>query len=422
MALVIDEITKGEITTNIPVGAYFKQQYYPDMVVYTYDLDYQVVIGNSNHPSYTAGLYVKSNMVGIRTSPSGTFALEVGGNMSCSNDASFMSDVHVRGSLTLSSGLIVTSDESASTIMTSPNGTTVLSFDDSNNAMFGGTLQLASGMTMSGLGDTTFVSPMSNINIITFGSNGNTKFHGDCILSNGMVLGTDSNTGNTIFSSPNAPDSSIALSIDTQTNDATFGGTLQLASGMTMSGLGDTTFVSPVSNTDIITFGSNGNTKFHGDCILSNGMVLGTDSNTGNTIFSSPNAPNSSVALTMDTQTNNATFSDNVYAKAFYTLSDARAKDDVTVLSPSQVRACQDMVRAMQIKTFRYKGDDTPRVGVLAQDIRRLERHAPFRMVDEATTPVRTNDGVMTIDMSQLVAVLVCSVQDILQKLDCQKA
>lgn len=342
MATLIDEVTKAEIATNISTGAFYAQQYYPDLLIYTYDPDYQVILGNSHDPTYHAGLYVKSNMVGVRTSPSGNYAFEVGGNMRCEQDATFSQTVLVKSNMDVENDFIA-------------RGT----------ATFSQTVLLSSNLDVT---DDMVVR-------------GTLRCDGDAMFQKTVLLNSNLDVTDDVI---------VRGSLSCDSN-ATFSQTVNIESNL------------DVSN-DLIVRGS---------LRLPSGLAIGaSQTSSNNTVFMSPTG---ATVFSLDNQ-NNATFTCNVYAKAFYALSDERAKTNITDLASDHVRACVDMVRSMSVKTFNYRGESTPRIGVVAQDLRRLESESalPFRMVDnDPTTPM----GMMTIDVSQILAAVVCTLQDVMARL-----
>lgn len=172
----IDTLTKGEITTNVASDTFYEFQSYPDMILYSYDLGYQVIVGNSNSSTgdMRAGLYVKSNQVGIRTTPNGFFDLQVDGTMSCSQHAYFTGnmtlgpvdfpvtgterlvvagDTVVNGDLVLSSGMLFSAAAtSCNTVLSGADGRVVVTFDGARNASFSGNVYARAFLLLSDRG------------------------------------------------------------------------------------------------------------------------------------------------------------------------------------------------------------------------------------------------------------------------------
>lgn len=507
MSLTLDELTKGEITTNTGVESMYKMQYYPDMILYTFDPNYQIILGNSRTPSSPAGLYVRSNQVGVRTSPTGHFAFEVGpGNMKCASDAVFSGRVAIgpvdfevdgderlivsgntiiRGNLTLSSGMLLSGSgtSSNSTVLSSPDGEPVVTFHSlSHDATFEGgvyTKKRVQVMRPSSGDPIPF-----DVDTDTMVCNVEASFP-----ANVVRVGPDTPTYPPAGADPPTPSDALLL---TGGRGLYSTGSIRLASGMRLgdsSGNGVASTMTSPEGVPVVSFGHDGVCEFQDTVIAKRkvrvaGMVPGApapfdvDTNTmvcnveasfpanvvrvgpsvssgtdqplpedalqltggkglyasgsirtasGMRLGASPeDGPAAAVMTSPQGSTvasfghdGTCTFQGDVHGRAFYVLSDGRAKTDLTDACTASLKACTGLIRDLGVKHFRYKGCDQQRIGLVAQDLSRLISDSypkcPFK-----NSIVLENGpaGRKVVDAGQLLMVAICSIQDCIARLD----
>lgn len=94
-----------------------------------------------------------------------------------------------------------------------------------------------------------------------------------------------------------------------------------------------------------------------------------------------------------------------IYSKvAISVSSDERVKENIT---PVDAKACIDFINAIDVKTFNYKGNETPCVGVIAQQIEKLSPELAQRLV------TKDADGMLGVKTSDLVFPLIVAVQSL---------
>lgn len=93
--------------------------------------------------------------------------------------------------------------------------------------------------------------------------------------------------------------------------------------------------------------------------------------------------------------------------------SDERLKENIEYADPDE---CLDFINNLEIKTFNYIGDDTPCIGVVAQDLRgsEFEKFFVFKQPGE--------DGYLTVKAADLVFPLIAAVQNLSAEIDYLKA
>lgn len=94
-----------------------------------------------------------------------------------------------------------------------------------------------------------------------------------------------------------------------------------------------------------------------------------------------------------------------IYSKvAISVSSDERVKENI---APVDAQACIDFINAIDVKTFNYKGNETPCVGVIAQQIEKLSPELAQRLV------TKDADGMLGVKTSDLVFPLIVAVQSL---------
>lgn len=92
-----------------------------------------------------------------------------------------------------------------------------------------------------------------------------------------------------------------------------------------------------------------------------------------------------------------------IYSKvAISVSSDERVKENI---APVDTQACIDFINAIDVKTFNYKGNDAPCVGVIAQQLEKLSPELAQRLV------TKDADGMLGVKTSDLVFPLIVAVQ-----------
>ncbi len=92
-----------------------------------------------------------------------------------------------------------------------------------------------------------------------------------------------------------------------------------------------------------------------------------------------------------------------IYSKVTISVSsDERVKENI---APVDAQACIDFINAIDVKTFNYKGNETPCVGVIAQQIEKLSPELAKRLV------TKDADGMLGVKTSDLVFPLIVAVQ-----------
>lgn len=92
-----------------------------------------------------------------------------------------------------------------------------------------------------------------------------------------------------------------------------------------------------------------------------------------------------------------------IYSKvAISVSSDERVKENI---APVDAQACIDFINAIDVKTFNYKGNDAPCVGVIAQQLEKLSPELAKRLV------TKDADGMLGVKTSDLVFPLIVAVQ-----------
>ena len=89
--------------------------------------------------------------------------------------------------------------------------------------------------------------------------------------------------------------------------------------------------------------------------------------------------------------------------------SDKRLKENIEDANPYK---CYDFIRGLDVKTFNYIGDDTPCIGIIAQDLdgSEFEKFFVFRQPGE--------DGYLAVKAADLVFPLIATVQKMAAELD----
>ena len=82
--------------------------------------------------------------------------------------------------------------------------------------------------------------------------------------------------------------------------------------------------------------------------------------------------------------------------------SDERLKENIAAVD---TQACIDFINAIDVKTFNYKGNETPCVGVIAQQLKKLSPELAQRLV------TKDGDGMLGVKTSDLVFPLIVAVQ-----------
>lgn len=94
-----------------------------------------------------------------------------------------------------------------------------------------------------------------------------------------------------------------------------------------------------------------------------------------------------------------------IYSKvAISVSSDERVKENI---APVDAKDCIDFINAIDVKTFNYKGNETPCVGVIAQQIEKLSPELAQRLVTKDV------DGMLGVKTSDLVFPLIVAVQSL---------
>ncbi len=94
-----------------------------------------------------------------------------------------------------------------------------------------------------------------------------------------------------------------------------------------------------------------------------------------------------------------------IYSKvAISVSSDERVKENI---APVDAKACIDFINAIDVKTFNYKGNETPCVGVIAQQLEKLSPELAQRLV------TKDADGMLGVKTSDLVFPLIVAVQSL---------
>lgn len=92
-----------------------------------------------------------------------------------------------------------------------------------------------------------------------------------------------------------------------------------------------------------------------------------------------------------------------IYSKVTISVSsDERVKENIATVD---AQACIDFINAIDVKTFNYKGNETPCVGVIAQQIEKLSPELAKRLV------TKDADGMLGVKTSDLVFPLIVAVQ-----------
>ena len=92
-----------------------------------------------------------------------------------------------------------------------------------------------------------------------------------------------------------------------------------------------------------------------------------------------------------------------IYSKVTISVSsDERLKENI---APVDTQACIDFINAIDVKTFNYKGNETPCVGVIAQQLEKLSPELAKRLVTKG------EDGMLGVKTSDIVFPLVVAVQ-----------
>lgn len=94
-------------------------------------------------------------------------------------------------------------------------------------------------------------------------------------------------------------------------------------------------------------------------------------------------------------------------SKSISVSSDERLKENIADVD---AQACIDFINAIDVKTFNYKNDETPCVGVIAQQLKALSPELAKRLVTE------DKDGMLGVKTSDLVFPLIVAVQALLNK------
>lgn len=92
-----------------------------------------------------------------------------------------------------------------------------------------------------------------------------------------------------------------------------------------------------------------------------------------------------------------------IYSKVTISVSsDERVKENI---APVDAQACIDFINAIEVKTFNYKDNETPCVGVIAQQIEKLSPELATRLV------TKDADGMLGVKTSDIVFPLIVAVQ-----------
>ena len=90
--------------------------------------------------------------------------------------------------------------------------------------------------------------------------------------------------------------------------------------------------------------------------------------------------------------------------------SDGRLKENI---EPASIEECERFINGLNIKTFNYIGDDTPCIGVIAQEVNDLD------MADKFV--VQEPDGYYSVKAADLVFPLIATVQKLSQEVEMLK-
>ena len=90
--------------------------------------------------------------------------------------------------------------------------------------------------------------------------------------------------------------------------------------------------------------------------------------------------------------------------------SDERLKENV---EPANVDECERFINGLNVKTFNYIGDDTPCIGVIAQEVNELD------MADKFV--VQGPDGYYSVKASDLIFPLIATVQKLSEEVEMLK-
>lgn len=94
-----------------------------------------------------------------------------------------------------------------------------------------------------------------------------------------------------------------------------------------------------------------------------------------------------------------------IYSKVTISVSsDERLKENIT---PVDAQACIDFVNAIDVKTFNYKGNETPCIGVIAQQLEKLSPELAKRLV------TKDGNGMLGVKTSDIVFPLIVAVQQL---------
>ena len=92
-----------------------------------------------------------------------------------------------------------------------------------------------------------------------------------------------------------------------------------------------------------------------------------------------------------------------IYSKVTISVSsDERVKDNI---APVDAQDCVDFINAIDVKTFNYKDNETPCIGVIAQQIEKLSPELAKRLV------TKDENGMLGVKTSDLVFPLIVAVQ-----------
>lgn len=92
-----------------------------------------------------------------------------------------------------------------------------------------------------------------------------------------------------------------------------------------------------------------------------------------------------------------------IYSKVTISVSsDERLKENI---APVDAQACIDFINAIDVKTFNYKGNETPCVGVIAQQLEKQSPELAKRLV------TKDENGMLGVKTSDLVFPLIVAVQ-----------
>lgn len=89
--------------------------------------------------------------------------------------------------------------------------------------------------------------------------------------------------------------------------------------------------------------------------------------------------------------------------------SDERLKENIKDVNPYK---CEEFIKGLDVKTFNYKGDNTPCVGVIAQDLQGTE----FEDYIIFTQP--GEEGYLAVKAADLVFPLIATVQKMSAEID----